>query len=373
MRKFAVAATAAALALALAGCARQSQETPPDSSVSANADQPAEASTANALDAEGTFGDISYMYPSSWIIDVDTDEKLALASPDRDKIISAVCFEIPGSSTLVSQNPDEYRSVLEALAESAASSARDGGMPLNIRGYTIGELEGIRFEFEGGEGSFSYTASSIAFILNDTLYSFSIANTTGEPDALDESILDSLRINKNTVQANSTDKKPGTTESESKSDSEVSAESPESNIENRAEEATSVSDSENQAESQEEPSEPEFLASQRDLMKQASLAYKESVPNDMTGNWRLAFSNEGIPTIDYVIAYYKEHFASDKEVHAIVNYNLGTITRLNYGSGLLFVDTYEYRSGEEADAKSMFEGEKLDEIVLNAETGEALQ
>ena len=93
----------------------------------------------------------------------------------------------------------------------------------------------------------------------------------------------------------------------------------------------------------------------------------------MTGNWRLAFSNEGIPTIDYAIAYYKEHFASDKEVHAIVNYNLGTITRLNYGSGLLFVDTYEYRSGEEADAKSMFEGEKLDEIVLNAETGEALQ
>lgn len=346
---------------------------PPSDSVSAGADKPAETSAADALNGERTFGDLSLKYPSNWIIDEDTDKELRLASPNRDKVIVATRSEVPGSSALVSRDPDGYQSALETLAESAASSARDGGEPIDIRSCTIGEIEGIRFEYEGDVSSISYITSCVAFIANDAIYTVGIADTASELDAVDEAILDSVRVNKNTEQASSTSKKPSSLENKPNSDDGVSVSSSENDPENNAEETTSSSNSEDQAEPQEESSEPEFLSSQRDLMKQASLTYKKKVPNDVTGNWRLAFSNEDIPTADYAVAYYKEHFASDKEVHAIVNYNLGTITRLNYGSGLLFVDTYEYRSGEEADAKSMFEGEKLDEIVLNVETGEALQ
>lgn len=100
--------------------------------------------------------------------------------------------------------------------------------------------------------------------------------------------------------------------------------------------------------------------------------FQTSVRNDVTGNWRLATTSDSIVPAECAVEYYKTMFSSDDEIHGIWNATLGTMTSISVGSGMLFVDTYEYVNGEEHDAKLMFSGNKLMSEVFDLSTGQPL-
>ena len=95
-----------------------------------------------------------------------------------------------------------------------------------------------------------------------------------------------------------------------------------------------------------------------------------NVPNDVTGNWRIATIAENIEMQDYALDYYKEYFKSDDEIHAIVNFNYKTTTKISVMGNLLDVSVYEYVDKEEHDAKLLFSGMLLKEYHVNKDTGE---
>lgn len=95
-----------------------------------------------------------------------------------------------------------------------------------------------------------------------------------------------------------------------------------------------------------------------------------NVPNDVTGNWRIASIAENIEMQDYALDYYKEYFKSDDEIHAIVNFNYKTTTRISVIGNLLDVSVYEYVDKEEHDAKLLFSGTLLKEYHVNIDSGE---
>ena len=94
------------------------------------------------------------------------------------------------------------------------------------------------------------------------------------------------------------------------------------------------------------------------------------VNNDVTGNWRIATIAENIEIQDYALDYYKECFKSDDEIHAIVNFNYKTTTKISVMGNLLDVSVYEYVDKEEHDAKLLFSGMLLKEYHVNKDTGE---
>ena len=94
------------------------------------------------------------------------------------------------------------------------------------------------------------------------------------------------------------------------------------------------------------------------------------VNNDVTGNWRIATIAENIEMQDYALDYYKEYFKSDDEIHAIVNFNYKTTTKISVMGNLLDVSVYEYVDKEEHDAKSLFSGTLLKEYHVNIDNGE---
>ena len=63
-------------------------------------------------------------------------------------------------------------------------------------------------------------------------------------------------------------------------------------------------------------------------------------------------------------------FKSDDEIHAIVNFNYKTTTKISVMGNLLDVSVYEYVDKEEHDAKLLFSGKLLKEYHVNKDTGE---
>ncbi|MCM1115288.1 MAG: hypothetical protein NC397_07320 [Clostridium sp.] len=78
-----------------------------------------------------------------------------------------------------------------------------------------------------------------------------------------------------------------------------------------------------------------------------------NVRNDVTGNWRIALISENIQMQDYAVDYYKEYFKDDKEIHAIVNFNYNTTTKLSVVGDSIDVTVYEYVDKEEHDAQKL--------------------
>ena len=95
-----------------------------------------------------------------------------------------------------------------------------------------------------------------------------------------------------------------------------------------------------------------------------------SVRNDITGNWRIAKIAENIEMQNYALDYYKEYFKSDDEIHAIVNFNYKTTTKISVIGNLLDVTIHEYVPKEEHNAKLLFSGMVLSEYHINKDTGE---
>lgn len=102
-----------------------------------------------------------------------------------------------------------------------------------------------------------------------------------------------------------------------------------------------------------------------------NITYSDEVRNDATGHWRLARVATTADITDYVLDYYKAYFASDDEVHVIVNFTTNTTTVVTVMSGsTLSVDVHEYVDKEEHDAKILAGGDLLASYFVDIETGE---
>lgn len=97
-----------------------------------------------------------------------------------------------------------------------------------------------------------------------------------------------------------------------------------------------------------------------------------SVRNDVTGKWRVAsiVSTERIDK--YKVEYYNKFFNSDDEIHFIVNFTLGTTTKIMIMNDMIYITGYEHIDGEEHDAKKLGSGMVLVEGFYDKTTGEEI-
>ena len=93
------------------------------------------------------------------------------------------------------------------------------------------------------------------------------------------------------------------------------------------------------------------------------------VRNDKTGNWRISLIAENIEMQNCALEYYKHYFKDDKEIHAIVNFNYNTTTKISVVGNKLDVSVFEYVKKEEHDANLLFSGQLLKEYLVDKETG----
>lgn len=96
----------------------------------------------------------------------------------------------------------------------------------------------------------------------------------------------------------------------------------------------------------------------------------QEVRNDVTGRWRISLIAENIDMENHALDYYNKYFQSNDEIHAIVNFNYMTTTKISVIGNLLDVCVYEYVDKEEHDAKLLFSGTLLKEYHVNIDTGE---
>ena len=101
-----------------------------------------------------------------------------------------------------------------------------------------------------------------------------------------------------------------------------------------------------------------------------TILFKDSVRNDITGNWRLSELAEIFEFNEYVLSYYHNYFSNDSEIHAIINYSTKTTTSVSVLGDRLDVCTYEYVEGEEKDANQLFTGLFLAEYHVYLDNGD---
>lgn len=101
-----------------------------------------------------------------------------------------------------------------------------------------------------------------------------------------------------------------------------------------------------------------------------SLNFAGDVRNDVTGNWRYATTSENIDFEEYALSYYKEHFAADNEIHAVINFTRKTTARMNCTGDMIFLSFYDYVDGEEHDAKQLFSGTPLADFIIYIDNGD---
>ena len=89
------------------------------------------------------------------------------------------------------------------------------------------------------------------------------------------------------------------------------------------------------------------------------------VRNDKTGNWRISLIAENIEMQNCALDYYKHYFKDDKEIHAIVNFNYNTTTKISVVGNKLDVSVFEYVKKEEHDANLLFSGQLLKEYLVD--------
>lgn len=100
------------------------------------------------------------------------------------------------------------------------------------------------------------------------------------------------------------------------------------------------------------------------------IKFVSSVPNDVTGKWRLSTVSTTCAIENYALDYYKKLFKSDDEIHAIINFTDNTTSCLSIVGGELNVTVHQYITGEENDAKILFGGSVIAQYYINLTTGE---
>lgn len=102
------------------------------------------------------------------------------------------------------------------------------------------------------------------------------------------------------------------------------------------------------------------------------VVFSKTFRNDVTGNWRKALVSTSSPIEDYALAYYREYFTDDAEVHVIYNFGLNTVNCLTVTGNVLCVNITEYVDGEEHDAKKACGGLHYGAFQIDTNTGEVL-
>lgn len=95
-----------------------------------------------------------------------------------------------------------------------------------------------------------------------------------------------------------------------------------------------------------------------------------NVNDDITGDWRMTYVNTTMSAEEYAIAYYKEYFKADTELHFLVNQHLKTVAVIDQLGNFLDVRIYEYTLGEEYSADTIASGIKYGEWYVHLDTGE---
>lgn len=95
-----------------------------------------------------------------------------------------------------------------------------------------------------------------------------------------------------------------------------------------------------------------------------------NVNDDITGDWRMTYVNTTMSAEEYAIAYYKEYFKADTELHFLINQHLKTMAVIDQLGNFLDVRIYEYTLGEEYSADTMISEIKYGEWYVHLDTGE---
>jgi cytoskeletal protein RodZ len=98
-----------------------------------------------------------------------------------------------------------------------------------------------------------------------------------------------------------------------------------------------------------------------------------NVSDDVTGNARRTFVTTTKSAEEYAIAYYKEYFESDKEIHFLLNFYSNTMSIISNSGNFLDVRICEHVDGEEHSGKTIGRGQLYAEYYVNLETGEIKQ
>lgn len=140
------------------------------------------------------------------------------------------------------------------------------------------------------------------------------------------------------------------------------------------ENATDKKAENNDPEEPEEPTESSSEELPKVISNDINVTFSESIPNDKTGNWRLARVNTSKEIQEYALEYYNTYFQSDNEIHAVINSALDTTNRIaKLTSDTLNVSVLDYVDQEELDANILFTGNILKEYEINISTGEVTE
>ncbi|MCI9615613.1 MAG: hypothetical protein HFG93_10715 [Dorea sp.] len=96
----------------------------------------------------------------------------------------------------------------------------------------------------------------------------------------------------------------------------------------------------------------------------------ENVRNDTTGKWKLVKIADNINIEKYALSYYDKYFESDDEIHAIVNFNYNTTTKLSVFGDKLDVEVHEYVDKEEHDANILYSGMVYENFQIYLDNGD---
>lgn len=119
----------------------------------------------------------------------------------------------------------------------------------------------------------------------------------------------------------------------------------------------------------EQPS--EALTDGRYTIDDLELDFYQTIPNDVTGNWKLSILANDKDILNYAADYYQTFFVSDREIHAVINTASQTTSCIGLlGNDLLNIKVFTYIPGEEGDASELFGGELLKEYTVNLKTDE---
>lgn len=109
------------------------------------------------------------------------------------------------------------------------------------------------------------------------------------------------------------------------------------------------------------------------LIDSIYFSFQDSVPNDKTGNWRLATTSTSYDLKKYALNYYKSYFQNDKEIHAIVNKSQNITASLSILSDQLYIVVHKYIDGEENDAAILFSGDVIKEFAIDIHSGDIIE
>lgn len=97
--------------------------------------------------------------------------------------------------------------------------------------------------------------------------------------------------------------------------------------------------------------------------------FYDNVRNDSTGRWRCLVYDADLAPQDFALEYYQAYFASDDEIHALVNLRKQTTACVSDIGTDLDVTIHEYVDGEEHDAKELFSGAVISQYTVSKDSG----